>query len=158
MYSPIWGFDGSQIYKFAYELDSSGNTTGKYLIAGDFTTYRGQDVPDGFIRLNADGTWDSSFNVGGSGGTVYTFQQELNASGGATGKIFLGIANTTLWNGGSVPKGLIRIDSTGQYDTSFNNGGVGIDGFSYIIDILLQRDTAGKLHRQSLRYRELLEV
>src|SRR3990172_7715785 len=53
---------------------------GKILTGGYFTMYNGIDVPDGIIRLNADGTVDHGFNTGGSGmnGSVNSIAVQKN--------------------------------------------------------------------------------
>ena len=43
---------------------------GKIVIGGEFTSYNGDSAAsDNVMRLNADGTRDTTFNAGGSGTT-----------------------------------------------------------------------------------------
>lgn len=137
------------IRQFFYELDTGGNRTGKIFIGGQFTHYDGQDTPNGLIRLNADGTYDSTYNSGGSGltsgssGHIHTMIQELDLLGNPTGKLLIG-GTIGAYNGDqSIPDDLIRLNADGTHDSTFNNGGSGFDGSVYLI--LPERDTLGAL-------------
>lgn len=93
---------------------------GKILIVGSFSAYNGSAIPAGIGRLNADGTRDATFNVGGAGvgGQATTFALL------PSGKILLA-GGFSLYNGVSVPTGLIRLNSDGTLDNTFNTGGAG---------------------------------
>jgi len=102
----------------------------KILVASSGGSYNGTSVGQ-FYRLNADGTLDTTWNNGGTGlnGDVLTPGRgevviELN------GKYLIQAAapsGTTLsYNGTTVGKGLIRLNSNGTLDTTWNNGGVGL--------------------------------
>ena len=97
---------------------------GKILAVGEFTSYNGAAaVSDGVVRLNADGSLDTSFNAGGSGsggGFPLRLMQQVD------GKILVGGGYTT-YNGNAVPANLIRLNANGSLDTSFNAGGSGFD-------------------------------
>lgn len=64
------GFNLSGVYDILVD-------DGKYLISGEFTTYNGISVPP-IIRLNHDGSIDSSFNYDGSWWPYYAEAVKLN--------------------------------------------------------------------------------
>lgn len=89
---------------------------GKILVGGAFEHYDGT-LQKGLIRLNSDGSKDTSFNIG-SGFDVYAgnavvYSIELQSDG----KILVG-GTFTYYNGTS-QKNLIRLNSNGSKDTSF---------------------------------------
>ncbi|MCF6131530.1 T9SS type A sorting domain-containing protein [Flavobacterium wongokense] len=89
---------------------------GKILVGGDFTSYN-NTTANGIIRLNADGSIDNSFNSGTAfedGGQVYSIALLPN------GKIMVG-GFFFSYNGTTV-KHLVRLNSDGTLDTSFNTG------------------------------------
>jgi uncharacterized delta-60 repeat protein len=116
---------------YAIALQSDG----KILVGGTFEQYNGISVPTGSIRLDSTGSLDTSFNNGGSGfnGIVYSLVIQPD------GKILVG-GNFNTYNGAGVSSGLIRLDSTGSLDTSFNSGGNGFNTGANINSILLQSD------------------
>ena len=92
---------------------------GKINVAGAFTTWSG--VATGYcVRLNSDGTRDSSFAVGagGSGGSLLAVVRQ------GDGKIV--VAGSTLsWNSVAVGR-ILRLNADGSRDTTFtdnSNGG-----------------------------------
>ena len=110
------GFDGT-VDNTAIQSD------GKILVGGDFTTYNGVACPAGLIRLNADGTLDTTFNTGGAG-----FDNTVdNTAIQSDGKILVG-GDFTTYNGVACPAGLVRLNTYGTLDTTFNTGGTGFDG------------------------------
>ena len=94
---------------------------GKILVGGNFAFANGTEK-FGLVRLNSDGSIDSTFNVGGLGpnGIVY----EIKVLG--DGKIIIGGGFGT-YNGTTI-QGLARLNSNGTLDTTFNVGGVGVQG------------------------------
>ncbi len=102
-------------------------TDGRILIGGNFRTVNGRFSP-GVARLNADGTFDQSFNVGTgtdngfSAANVYTIAVQTD------GRILIG-GFFTQFNGTSVNY-LARLNADGSLDTTFNMGGAGISGSS----------------------------
>jgi uncharacterized delta-60 repeat protein len=101
-----------------------------YYIGGDFTSFTGA-TQNRLIRLNSDGSKDTSFDIGTgfSGGTVVPITLQSD------GKILVG-GNFTTYSGASQNR-LIRLNSNGSKDTSFNIG----TGFSgQVIPIALQSD------------------
>lgn len=87
---------------------------GKILVGGEFSTYNGTTA-NKLIRLNNDGTIDTSFDVGvGFSNFVKTISIQND------GKLLVGGGFLT-FNG--VPsKGIVRLNADGTYDSSFNVG------------------------------------
>jgi uncharacterized delta-60 repeat protein len=107
----------------------SQQTDGKILVGGFFTSYSGVSRSS-IVRLNADGSVDTSFVIGtGFNGTVISIQIQLD------GKILVG-GDFTSYSGVSYNK-FIRLNTDGSIDTSFIIG----TGFSdYAGTIKLQPD------------------
>lgn len=103
---------------------------GKILVVGDFTSYNGQ-IRNRIIRLNTDGSLDTSFNIGTGfdTGNVHTIAIQPDE------KLLVG-GWFTKYN--EQPRvSLVRLDTDGSLDTSLNIG----TGFNnYVIKIALQPD------------------
>lgn len=104
-------------------------TDGKILVGGNFTTYLGN--PENYlVRLNKDGSKDTSFNIGtGFNRSVSTIVVLPD------GKILIAGSFTTY--NGTVQNRIIRLNSDGSKDATFNIG-VGFD--NSIQTIALQPD------------------
>ncbi len=101
------GFNGPV---FAIAVQSNG----KILVGGDFTSF--QDIGVGrIVRLNADGTLDSTFNFG-SGFNGYVFSISTQPDG----KILIG-GRFSSYNGVN-RNSLIRLNTDGSVDSGFNIG------------------------------------
>jgi len=102
---------------------------GKVLVAGDFTKYNGQDV-DQIVRLNTNGSLDTSFTISGYGfdGTIYEMVSQND------GKILVGGDFSSYDSEGSA--GLVRLNADGTLDESFALTGDGIDGRAEVVRIL----------------------
>ncbi|WP_176756873.1 T9SS type A sorting domain-containing protein, partial [Flavobacterium saliperosum] len=106
---------------FVYTMATQAD--GKILVGGHFTNYNGVAEND-IIRLNADGTNDTTFNIGtGFNDSVHTIAPQ------ADGKILVGGSFTTYK--GVAENRIIRLNTDGTNDTTFNigtgfNNGVGI--------------------------------
>jgi uncharacterized delta-60 repeat protein len=100
------GFTGS-IYTMTLQSDQ------KILVGGSLSKYDGQTIGK-IIRLNINGTQDSSFNSGAgfSGGTVRTIVIQSN------GRMLVGGSFSGSYNGTSV-KRMLRLLPNGSYDSSF---------------------------------------
>ncbi len=100
------GFTGS-IYSMTLQNDE------KILVGGSLSKYNGQTIGK-IIRLNSNGTSDSSFNSGSgfSGGTVRSIVVQTN------GNILVGGSFLGKYNGIDV-KRMVRLLPNGTYDTSF---------------------------------------
>jgi uncharacterized delta-60 repeat protein len=92
---------------------------GKLLVGGSFTSWNGT-ATGGIVRLNTDGTLDTTFmtNVG-TGGTDTTSIASLGLQ--STGKIIV-TGYFTSWNGTTGMNRIVRLNSDGTRDTSFNAG------------------------------------
>jgi len=110
-------------------LSTSIQSDGKILAGGQFTAFTGSSQ-NRLIRLNSDGSKDTTFNIGtGFNNTI------LSTIVQSDGKILAGGAFTT-FSGGS-QNYLIRLNSDGSKDTTFNIG----TGFNdYIYSMLVQSD------------------
>lgn len=118
-----WGANQA-VHKIAVQSD------GKILIVGDFTTFNNVNVPDRIIRLNSDGSLDPTFNNGGSG----TDNSIRSVAVQSDGKILIG-GDFTTYNGNNIPDGIIRLNTDGTIDTTFNNSGSGCGGFDFVYNI-----------------------
>jgi hypothetical protein len=101
------GFNGP-VSSFAIQSD------GKILVGGNFATFTGS-TQNNLIRLNTDGSKDSTFNIesGFNGGiTSIAIQSD--------GKILVGGAFTTYQD--STQNNLIRLNSDGSKDSTFDIG------------------------------------
>lgn len=106
---------------------------GKILAAGSFSV-PAQSGGAGVVRFNADGSVDPTFNVGagvvddgGSVGTAYTLTVLTS------GQILVGGAFVTF--NGVDTAGLVRLNTDGSVDTTFNPGGTGIAANDYGQDV-----------------------
>lgn len=109
---------------------------GKIIVVGDFKLYNGQNRR-GAVRINVDGSLDSTFNPGTGlsqdGDIINTIAIQPD------GKFILG-GHFSQFNGVTV-NNIVRLNSNGSIDTSFNNGGIGfIDPQVNIADIKIQND------------------
>ena len=102
---------------------------GKVLVGGQFTTFTGSSQ-NRLIRLNSDGSKDTSFNIGtGFSNTIFSVAVQSD------GKVLVGGQFTTF--SGSSQNRLIRLNTDGSKDTSFNIG----SGFNSIINsVAVQSD------------------
>ena len=102
---------------------------GKILVGGDFTQFNGV-TSNYFVRLNADGSIDNSFETGsGASSIVYALSEQTNAQimiGGGFGSV----------NGYSY-SGIARVNADGSLDLGFDPG-TGANGA--IRDVKVQRD------------------
>ncbi|MCW1148833.1 delta-60 repeat domain-containing protein [Flavobacterium sp. TH16-21] len=109
------GFNSDTIY-IASQPD------GKIIVGGTFSTYNGVSA-NNIIRLNADGTRDTSFNIGaGFNSTVYTIALQTD------GKMLVG-GSFASYNDVSSNK-FIRLNTSGTRDTSFSSIGTLTTGFN----------------------------
>ena len=99
---------------------------GKILVAGSFYTFQG-NTQNRIIRLNTDGTKDTTFNVGtGFDSTVYKIELQSD------GKIIV-VGNFNLYNGTSKTF-IIRLNTDGSIDNTFGVG-IGFDGLLFGLTI-----------------------
>ena len=116
------GFN-NRLYVIAIQSD------GKILVGGSFTTFTGSSQ-NYFIRLNSDGSKDTSFDIG-TGFNNYIESIAIQSDG----KILVGGYYTTYQ--GLTQNYFIRLNSDGSKDTSFDIG----TGFNEEVDdIAIQSD------------------
>lgn len=95
---------------------------GKIMAGGIFITYNGA-AANYIVRLNADGTRDTTFNPGlGFNNTVYDIDRQ------ADGKYIVS-GNFTSFNGDTTIRRIVRLTATGAVDPLFNSGA----GFNNIV-------------------------
>ncbi len=106
---------------------------GKILIGGQFTHYNGDGAAsDGIVRLNSNGTLDTTFNYGGAGADLTVFAMAVQADG----KVIIG-GSFLSYNGGAAIR-IARLNTNGTLDATFNPGGAGTDGI--VLAIAVQPD------------------
>ena len=106
---------------------------GKIIAAGTLTTYSGS-TNSGIVRINPNGTKDTTFNVGvGSTGALYQLALQSD------GKI-IAIGATTAYSG-SANAGIVRINTDGTKDTTFNPG----SGFNTTSVLAIGIQSTGKI-------------
>lgn len=89
-------------------------TDGKLVVGGDFTTFNGVTA-NKLVRLNADGSVDSSFSVGtGFDGKIYALTLQND------NKILVG-GSFSNYNG-QTKKRIVRLNSNGNQDATFITG------------------------------------
>jgi len=113
----LYDFGFGEIYSIQIQSD------GKILVGGFFDEYNGTLFGSGLIRLELDGTIDTTFDVGsGFYNTLYDFLGYINSIQiQSDGNILVG-GFFDEYNGTSVGSGLIRLESDGTIDTSFDVG------------------------------------
>ena len=116
------GFDGV-IFSTAIQSD------GKILVGGDFSSYNGTGASK-IIRLNTDGSRDTSFVIGTGFSGLYPWVRSIAIQ--SDGKIVV-VGNFANYKGTSASK-IIRLNSDGSRDTSFVIG-TGFDSLGYSIAI-----------------------
>ena len=123
------GFDG-------VVLTIKAQPNGNILVGGGFNTYNGVSY-NGIVRLNSDGTTDSTFVVGTgfSGGVPYEIVIQPN------GKILVG-GNFTSYNGTNFNGGVARLNSDGSADTTIQvTTNPNLQGYIYTLGL----QTDGKI-------------
>ena len=96
---------------------------GKIILGGSFATFNGVTV-NRIVRLNSDGTRDTTFTTNTGTGASSTVESIAIQS---DGKIILG-GDFTIFNGATVNR-IVRLNSDGTRDTTFTtNTGTGASG------------------------------
>jgi uncharacterized delta-60 repeat protein len=107
-------FSGTGFNAQLTALEPMSGTTDVY-IGGVFTQYQGLSQ-NYMVRVNQDGSKDSSFNIGtGFNNIVLSVEEDTT-----TGKVYAGGVFTTFT--GSTNNRIIRLNSDGSKDTTFNPG------------------------------------
>jgi uncharacterized delta-60 repeat protein len=112
---------------------------GKMIVVGGFTTYRGSSN-NGIVRINPDGTKDTTFNPGtglslaslsnGQGDTFLSFAE--------SGSFYLGGTIFSLYSGSAVGN-IVKITSNGSIDPSFQTSGSEFNGFDTAVRTILYK-------------------
>ena len=110
-----WNFNGP-VNAIALERNANGTATGKIYVGGNYNRYNGSTA-NLLIRLNPNGTVDSSFNTG-TGFTGGEVRAIVPVSGSTS--IYVG-GDFTGYSGSTCPR-VIRINSNGTRDLTFNPG------------------------------------
>jgi len=130
--------DGFDIFSNSdYPRDIGVQVDGKYVVVGDFLEYSGVTC-NGIIRLNPNGTIDNTFNSGGTGFTISSSFYPQAVKIQADGKIVVG-GNFKKYNNADV-NALIRLNSDGSIDSSFNSSPTGFTGQHTVQAIEIQPD------------------
>ena len=135
--------DLGQTFYDGYVYDIVQQSDGKFIIGGFFSRYSGQ-TRYSIIRINDNGTIDSSFTIGTGFNKVGSFPQNTLTSPIYTiklqsdGKILVG-GEFTQYNGFS-NYGIIRLNSDGTRDTSFTSYFNGLVSAYEIKSIQIQPD------------------
>ena len=118
--------DGANSSVFSAVTQSDG----RIIIGGTFTEYSGSTA-NRIVRINTDGTRDTSFNIGTQGfnDTVYVVRVQSDD------KILVG-GGFTSYSGSSSPR-IVRLNSNGTKDLTFNPGA---GPTNIVYDIQLQSD------------------
>jgi|LakMenEpi03Aug12_release.lakeMendotaPanAssembly.Ray.scaffolds.fasta_scaffold332522_2 uncharacterized delta-60 repeat protein len=119
------------VYSLAIQSD------GKIIAGGTFTTFNGATV-NGIVRLNSDGTRDTTFTTNTGSGLSDAASYPVNSIAiQSDGKILIG-GDFTTFNGATV-NGIVRLNSDGTRDTAFTvNAGTGVN--SSIQKLVIQPD------------------
>ena len=121
------GFDG-EVLSLTLQSD------GKIIVGGKFKNYQGVSQ-NYLIRLNSDGSKDTTFNIGTGFGSTYTLGDILSIVVQPDNKIIVGGRFKYYQN--QTPNYLIRLNSDGSIDSTFKTN----NGFSYYVNsIALQKD------------------
>lgn len=111
----------------------------KLIISGTFTTYNGTPATDGLIRLNTDGSVDTSFHyvhhLINITPRYYNVWQSIYLL--PNGKILLA-ASKTVYKKDSLPGKIIRLNSDGTDDAAFNSIE---DWTNSFVDLAVDSDT-----------------
>ncbi len=107
---------------------------GKIIVGGNFTSYQGI-IENNIIRLNADGSKDSSFITGTGFNSSITPYGVFSIAVQSDGKILVGGAFTSYQ--GVLASNIIRLNNDGSIDNTFSTGA----GFDQLVtSIALQND------------------
>jgi uncharacterized delta-60 repeat protein len=112
---PSFSQQGTDGYLYSISLLTDG--TGRGYLGGSFTNY-GISPASKIARINSDGTFDSTFTVG-TGFTGGDVTQTLIMND-ASNRVY--VAGTFTQYQGSPVNTLVRLNSDGSYDYTFNTG------------------------------------
>ena len=122
------GFDNT-----VHVIASTGDGTGDIYVGGAFTNYNGI-AANNLVRLNADGTVDSTFILGtGFNNTVFTIMPTTDGSG----DLYVGGAFTSYKQ--VLANNLVRLNEDGSLDATFLTG----TGFDNAVQTIAPADNGG---------------
>jgi uncharacterized delta-60 repeat protein len=128
------GFNFNQIGFNNSILDIIYETDNKTLVVGGFTAYNGLTCSQGILKLNSDGTIDTTFNSGiGFDGGIRKVIKQIDGK-------YLIAGYFTTYNGTPCNRGIVRLNTDGTIDNTFSGGGVPLDPSQYISDIVILPD------------------
>ena len=131
-------FSSTILFGSGFDAPLNAATTqadGKIVCVGNFTTYNGTAVPGYVVRLNTDGTIDTTFVSGSGFDTAPSNVIQLQ-----TGELLFAGGNISLYKGLAIPNNIVKISSVGTIDATFNtNAGTGIIGNPYTNGCLIQQ-------------------
>jgi uncharacterized delta-60 repeat protein len=111
---------GTAIFSIGFTSD------GKIIAGGTFNQYRGASIGQNIIRLNSDGTRDTTFSTGTG------FVKSVLDYFGSVNKVIVNSDNKVLALGTyatynlTAVRRICRLNTNGTLDTTFNSGGSGI--------------------------------
>ena len=110
-FNPGLGFNGD-VYTIARQSD------GKVIAGGAFTSYSGSTTAIRLVRINTDGTRDTTFNVGtvGAGNIVHDLALQTD------GKVVVGGQFTSYSGSSTSTTRLMRVNTNGTQDLTYNTG------------------------------------
>jgi len=104
---------------------------GKIVAVGDFTAYSGSATAVRIVRTNTSGTIDTTFNTGTTGLNGAGFNCHVQSDG----KI-IATGNFSTYSGSATALRIIRINTNGTRDTTFNSGTTGFNNNVYASNLL----------------------
>ena len=104
---------------------------GKIVAVGDFTAYSGSATAVRIVRTNTSGTIDTTFNTGTTGLNAIGFNCHIQSDG----KI-IATGNFTTYSGSATALRIIRINTNGTRDTTFDSGTTGFNNNVYASNLL----------------------
>lgn len=107
-------------------------TDGKLLFGGSFCTYSGETVNE-VVRLNSDGSRDTTFNACSFDGYYSGFAKPSVYSMFLQPDDKIVVAGNFCCYDGVCSPGIVRINSDGSRDTSFNTGTAGFNNYTFKI-------------------------
>ncbi len=124
-FNPGIGFNGD-VYTIARQSD------GKVIAGGAFTNYSGS-TSTRLVRINTDGTLDTTFNVGTAGATNLVYDLAVQTDD----KVVVGGTFTSYSGSSTFTTRLMRLNTNGTQDLTYNTG-VGLN--SYPLTVLPTAD------------------
>jgi uncharacterized delta-60 repeat protein len=125
------GVFGAGVTVGGYSRTMTLQSDGKSIIGGSFSQWNGTNVGR-IVRLNSDGTLDTTFTTNNGTGANASFVYEIAVQ--SDGKILV-CGQFTAWNGTTVGR-IVRLNSDGTLDTAFTtNTGTGANNIVHSIAI-----------------------